>query len=71
MSILKNGATLIYEELIPTGESVVLAVDRDFVTWLKDDKGNCYCGHYFQKHLIGLEEAVTDFRARARKPVKV
>lgn len=66
MATLKNGATLIYEELLPSGESKVLArSENDFITWLKDNEGNCFWGHYFPMNINGLHEAIQDFNTRS------
>lgn len=65
MTVLKNGATLILEELISTGESVVLATtDLAYVTWLKDNEGNCSFGNYFPKLRHGLHSAIDNFEYR-------
>lgn len=65
MTQLKNGSTLILEELTIRQDSKVLAqTERDFVTWLKDNKGNCYNGHYHPHTLAGLRDAVEDFHHR-------
>lgn len=58
---LKNGAkVLCYRE--DRSGSIVLAENSmgDFVTWLVDDDGNAYHGHYFENY----KEAMTDFLGR-------
>lgn len=63
---LKNGSKLILELPQSEGLVVVLAMtDNGFVTWLKDDLGDCYLGHYHLRTIAGLKEAILDFCARA------
>jgi len=66
MTLLKNGSTLLLEELTTDGESMVLAqtVTGAFVTWRKDDEGDTFWGNYFPQTLTGLKEAIQSFEDR-------
>lgn len=65
MVVLKNGTILLLEELTKDGDSTVLAMsETDFITWKKDNEGNCFWGRYFRRCAASLELAIADFHAR-------
>jgi len=60
--LLNNPAELISYKKSENGFVVLArASESVFVTWVTDDKGNAYCGHY---HASDKQKAVEDFNER-------
>lgn len=57
---LRNGADVLKMKKDASGFVVLARTDVDFVTWLVDNDGNAFHGHYFQT----LAEASKDFDSR-------
>ena len=63
MTKLKNGATLIdkINSSLDKSLSIVTArTSRNYVTWVMDEKGDCYWCHYFRLNEAGKSAAIQD-----------
>ena len=61
---LKNGATVIQgkDNIFHEGYTVLCVKDNgEFVTWITDEAGNTYHGHYYSD----IQEALNDFNNRS------
>lgn len=63
-TVLPNGATVIAYKVTEFGKCIVLALFRsgEYVTWVVDEAGNAFWGHYFAPDRFFA--AVDAFRGR-------